>query len=111
MRLALLILVLATTSACKLATFGSPKAARTRTSQPVSVAASPATNSSDAFQTKVKPILEARCQPCHFQGGQMYERMPFDRPATITRLGEQLFTRVKDPKEQEVIREFLAQPR
>jgi len=41
----------------------------------------------------------------------MYEQMPFDRPATITRLGEKLFTRIKDPKEQQVIREFLAQPR
>jgi hypothetical protein len=108
MRVALLILVLATTSACKLATFGNPKAAHTRTSQPLSVPASPATNSSDAFQTRVKPILEARCQPCHFQGGQMYERLPFDRPATINRLGEKLFTRIKDPKEQQVIREFLA---
>src|SRR4030095_16101078 len=107
MRVALLILALALTSACKLVTLGSPKVP---TSQPASVA-TPTTNAADAFQTRVKPILEARCRPCHFQGGQMYERMPFDRPATITRLGEKLFTRIKDPKEQQVIREFLAQPR
>jgi hypothetical protein len=106
MRVALLILLLATTSACKLAIFGRSKAAHTRTSQPLSVPAS-ATNSTDTFQTKVRPILEARCQPCHFQGGKMYEQLPFDRPATIKRLGEKLFTRIKDPKEQQVIREFL----
>ena len=107
MRVALLILLLAMTSACKLATLGRPKVP---SSQPVSVPAA-ATNSSDTFQTRVKPILEARCNPCHLQGGKMYERMPFDRPATITRLGEQLFTRIKDPKEQQAIREFLAQSR
>src|SRR5262245_15115257 len=61
------------------------------------------------FDTDVKPILEARCQPCHFPGGVMYERRPFDRPETITALGTKLFTRLKDPDEQQVIREFLAQ--
>jgi hypothetical protein len=61
------------------------------------------------FDTDVKPILEARCQPCHFPGGVMYERRPFDRPETITALGTKLFTRLKDEGEQQVVREFLAQ--
>ena len=69
--------------------------------------------SSDAartdFDNKVRPILEARCQPCHFPGGVMYERRPFDRPETITALGTKLFTRLKDENDQQVIREFLAQ--
>jgi hypothetical protein len=60
------------------------------------------------FARDVRPILERRCQPCHFEGGKMYERLPFDRPATITKLGEKLFTRIKDPHEQAVIRTFLA---
>lgn len=62
------------------------------------------------FETKVKPILQARCQPCHFQGGKVYDKMPFDNPETVIRLGEKMFTRVKDREEQRVIREFLAQP-
>jgi hypothetical protein len=61
------------------------------------------------FHTDVKPILEARCQPCHFPGGVMYERRPFDRPETITTLGTKLFTRLKDGNEQRVVSEFLAQ--
>lgn len=61
------------------------------------------------FETQVKPIFVSRCQPCHFQGGQVYAQMPFDKPETITRLGEKLFTRIKDEKEQQLIREFLAQ--
>lgn len=61
------------------------------------------------FQTDVKPILEARCQPCHFPGGVMYERRPFDRPDTITALGTKLFSRLKDEEDRRVISEFLAQ--
>lgn len=39
----------------------------------------------------------------------MYERLPFDRAETIKTLGTKLFTRIKDEKEQHLIREFLAQ--
>src|SRR4051812_29226996 len=62
------------------------------------------------FDTELKPIFQARCQPCHFQGGQVYDKMPFDKPETITRLGTKLFTRIKDEKERAVIRAFLDQP-
>ncbi|HEX4961215.1 MAG TPA: hypothetical protein VF173_10290 [Thermoanaerobaculia bacterium] len=61
------------------------------------------------FPTQVRPILEKRCQPCHFTGGTMYEKMPFDRPQTIRTLGEKMFTRIKEPKEQALLRAFLAQ--
>ena len=62
------------------------------------------------FNTEIKPIFQARCQPCHFPGGQVYDHMPFDKPETITRLGSKLFTRIKDEKERALIREFLEQP-
>jgi hypothetical protein len=61
------------------------------------------------FATQIQPILESHCQPCHFEGGQMYERLPFDRGETVVELGEKLFTRIKDEGERGVIREFLAQ--
>ena len=38
----------------------------------------------------------------------MYERLPFDRPETIHKLGTKLFTRIRDEKQREVIRKFLA---
>ena len=59
------------------------------------------------FDTDIKPILQTRCQPCHFQGGQVYEKLPFDKPATIAKLGTRLFTRIKDEKERRLIQEFL----
>ena len=61
------------------------------------------------FAREVRPIFEKRCQPCHFPGGKMYERLPFDRAATIQALGEKLFTRIKAEDEQALIRRFLAQ--
>ncbi len=60
------------------------------------------------FKTQIRPILEQRCQPCHFEGGKMYGRLPFDRPETITKLGTKLFTRIHDEKQRELIRQFLA---
>lgn len=59
---------------------------------------------------QVLPILEARCNPCHFPGGSMYDRLPFDRAATIRSLGTELFTRIKDPAEQALILRFLSTP-
>jgi len=75
-----------------------------------SVAAATAPARKVDFNTEIKPILQARCQPCHFPGGKVYNKMPFDKPETITRLGTKLFTRIKDEKEQRLIREFLEQP-
>jgi cytochrome c5 len=61
------------------------------------------------FATQIKPIFEARCQPCHFSGGKVYAKMPFDSPETIRNMGTKLFTRIKDENERRVIRDFLAQ--
>jgi len=60
------------------------------------------------FAARVRPILEARCMPCHFEGGKMYAQLPFDREETIRKLGESLFTRIKDEEERAAIRAFLA---
>jgi hypothetical protein len=61
------------------------------------------------FATQVRPILESRCQPCHFPGGKMYDRLPFDRAETVHLLGEKLFTRIKAADDQALIRAFLAE--
>jgi hypothetical protein len=61
------------------------------------------------FEKQIEPMLKAKCQPCHFPGGTMYTKRPFDRPATIVVLGEKLFTRIKDEDKRKVIRAFLAE--
>jgi hypothetical protein len=61
------------------------------------------------FETQLKPIFKSHCMPCHFQGGQMYDRLPFDKPDTIRKLGTRLFTRIKDENDRRLIEEFLKQ--
>ena len=80
------------------------------TTKPAESRVKPAGDSAKVdFATQVRPILEAKCQPCHFNGGKVYAKMPFDRPETIKRLGAKLFTRIKEENERQVIRAFLAQ--
>jgi hypothetical protein len=61
------------------------------------------------FASQVQPILAARCRPCHFPGGVVYARLPFDRAGTILELREKLFTRIKNENDRQTIRKFLAQ--
>jgi hypothetical protein len=44
----------------------------------------PATPPSDAFASTVRPVLAARCAPCHEPGGKMYASLPFDKAQTIS---------------------------
>jgi hypothetical protein len=62
-----------------------------------------------SFEERIRPILEARCRPCHFPGGKMYARLPFDCPQTVRLLGTKLFTRIRDDGDRAAIRLFLAQ--
>jgi hypothetical protein len=61
------------------------------------------------FDTQVKPIFQSKCMPCHFIGGQMYDQLPFDKPATIRKLGTRLFTRIKEENDRRLIEDFLTQ--
>lgn len=73
-------------------------------------AAAPSSTASHVdFDSQVKPILQTRCTPCHFPGGVMHARLPFDKARTIRDLGEKMFTRIKDEQEQALLRTFLAQ--
>ena len=107
MRLAVLmaiVVLLGFVASCQLAN------SRTRIPNPRFSASSFSPPKKPDFATEIKPIFQARCQPCHFQGGKVYAEMPFDKSETITRLGTKLFTRIKDEKERTLIRQFLEQP-
>jgi len=39
----------------------------------------------------------------------MYARLPFDKPQTIVKLGQKLFTRIRDDKTRLLITQFIAQ--
>src|ERR1041385_8702043 len=63
------------------------------------------------FETQLKPIFKSKCMPCHFAGGRVYDRLPFDKPETIRKLGTKLFTRIKDENDRRMIEDFLAKHR
>jgi len=67
------------------------------------------TNARVDFDTQLKPIFQSKCMPCHFSGGKVYDRLPFDKPETIKKLGTRLFTRIKDEHDRKPIEDFLPQ--
>ena len=84
------------------------------TPEPAPASATPlkqsAADSRVDFASQIRPFLETDCTPCHFEGGKMYGPLPFDRGATIRKLGaDKMFTRVQDEQKRALIRAFLAQ--
>ncbi len=114
-RLAAVILI-GSEAACSLARVAPPDPAAPASEVASDVSPSPgpesprepaATEPARAFDREVRPILASRCQPCHFEGGTVYGRLPFDRAETIRTLGVKLFTRIRDEEEREAIERFL----
>ena len=105
-----ILLVIVATGLLLVESGGKSKPAATSHTVPTAV---PSTSSAPKarvdFETQVKPIFKSKCMPCHFEGGQMYDRLPFDRPETIKKLGHRLFTRIKEKDDQQLIEAFLTQ--
>src|SRR5687767_1941470 len=59
------------------------------------------------FASEIAPIFKARCSPCHFPGGKMYSKLPFDSAQTIINHPEGILRRIKDPDESKKIRDFI----
>lgn len=69
----------------------------------------PEVNTRINFATDIQPILEKKCNPCHFPGGKMYEAMPFDQAATILKHQEGMQKRIKSGEEGELLRAYFEQ--
>ena len=114
--LATLMVILSLAGLCRCASGGSkPEPAGTEAATEISAATpAPATGPGRPapvdFAAQVLPLLQQKCSPCHFQGGRMYDRLPFDQEGTIRVLGTQMFSRLRDPLDQELIRTYLEQP-
>ena len=50
---------------------------------------------SDLFTSTVRPVLAAKCTPCHEPGGKMYASLPFDKSETIASHREGVLKRLK----------------
>lgn len=60
------------------------------------------------FQEEVKPIMIKNCSPCHFTGGKMYDRLPFDQDTTIINHEAGILRRIKGD-ENTIIKNFIQQ--
>ncbi|HTK82469.1 MAG TPA: hypothetical protein VL633_09275 [Bacteroidota bacterium] len=53
------------------------------------------------------PLLQANCNPCHFPGGKVYQKLPFDDSLTVAKLGKKLNTRLKKKEQQDIINDWV----
>jgi len=63
------------------------------------------------FVKQVQPVLEKNCSPCHFTGGKMYEKLPFDKDTTFLNHNEAILKRIKEENENAVLKAFVLQNR
>jgi hypothetical protein len=61
------------------------------------------------YNTEILPVLQKKCSPCHFPGGKLYEKLPFDNPVTILNHETGVFKRIKDQPEAGLIKQYLLQ--
>jgi hypothetical protein len=61
------------------------------------------------YVTDILPVLRTKCSPCHFPGGKMYEKMPFDNSLTILGHETGVFKRIKEEPAAGLIRKFMLQ--
>jgi len=61
------------------------------------------------FEKEIKPIFVKNCSPCHFPGGKMYAKLPFDKDTTIINHSGSILKRIKDDEENALLKEFISQ--
>jgi len=77
---------------------------------PATSAAKPAIPITDTidFANQIQPILVKNCSPCHFTGGKMYDKLPFDKDTTIINHEKGILKRIKGD-ENALIKSFILQ--
>jgi hypothetical protein len=80
-----------------------------KTTHTLSKELTPKIDKSLEFEKEVLPALVKNCSPCHFTGGKMYERLPFDKETTIITNGEKILKRIGNDEKKAAIREFILQ--
>jgi len=93
---------------CFLALFGWLGSDTKKPSPNVSINAITILKDTIDFATQIQPILIKNCSPCHFTGGKMYQRMPFDKDTTIINHQAGILRRIRG-EENTLIKSFVEQ--
>lgn len=75
--------------------------------EPASAEATAGKAGTISFATQIQPILQTRCNPCHFPGGKMYEKMPFDQVRIILDHPEGILKRINEGEDGRLVRQFI----
>ena len=62
---------------------------------------------SASFTSDIAPILSKNCQPCHFPGGKVFAKLPFENYFTVKKLGLKLNTRFKKEEQQTLVKSWV----
>jgi len=58
------------------------------------------------FKGDIAPLLNEKCQPCHFKGGKVFDKLPFDQYQTVVKVASRLNTRLKG-KDAELVARWI----
>ena len=97
----LIILIVSTVLSCCVSNATKPGGKASRISS--------VNNNTVNYDRDILPALRNKCSPCHFPGGKMYEKMPFDNSLTILGHETGVFKRIKDEPAAGLIRQFILQ--
>jgi hypothetical protein len=61
------------------------------------------------YKTQLQPVFQKNCSPCHFPGGKLYEKLPFDNGATIIDHLAGVLRRIKNEEDIKLIKQYAAQ--
>jgi uncharacterized membrane protein len=76
-------------------------------SAPATPTATATVSDTISFAAQIQPILQTRCNPCHFPGGKMYEKMPFDQAKTILDHPEGILKRINEGEDGRLMKAFI----
>jgi hypothetical protein len=71
----------------------------------------PPASAPQAFEHTARPVLMRKCAPCHEPGGQMYGKLPFDKPDVVSSHPEGILKRLKGDDRQAVADWLASHPK
>ena len=59
------------------------------------------------FAADILPMLEFRCEGCHFPGGEQYASLPFDDSRVVVVLGDGMLSQFENDEDRALMRAYL----
>jgi hypothetical protein len=60
-----------------------------------------------SYIASIAPLLVKNCQPCHYPGGKVFKKLPFENYLVVKKLGLKLNTRFKTEEQQSLVKRWV----